>query len=39
LVEIEFRKGYVDGFWEERGYQERGNVFLEERFKNEGMSH
>ncbi|MCG2889086.1 MAG: sulfite oxidase-like oxidoreductase [Sulfolobales archaeon] len=39
LTEIEFRKDYVDGFWEERGYHERGNVFLEERFKNEGMSH
>jgi len=30
---IEFRESYVDGFWEALGYHERGNVFLEERFK------
>ncbi|MDT7887378.1 MAG: sulfite oxidase-like oxidoreductase [Desulfurococcales archaeon] len=24
---------YVDGYWEERGYHERGNVWIEERFK------
>lgn len=36
LTEIEFLKEYVDGYWEERGYHERGNVWEEERFK--GMS-
>ncbi len=30
---IEFRESYVDGFWEALGYHQRGNVFLEERFK------
>lgn len=30
---IEFRESYIDGFWEALGYHERGNVFLEERFK------
>ena len=39
LFGIEFRESYADGFWEERGYHERGNAFLEERFKGEGYSH
>ncbi|QIW23678.1 sulfite oxidase-like oxidoreductase [Sulfolobus sp. S-194] len=39
LTEVEFVKDYVDGFWEERGYHERGNVWEEERFKGEGYSH
>ncbi|MEM1930860.1 MAG: sulfite oxidase-like oxidoreductase [Sulfolobales archaeon] len=30
---IEFIDRYVDGYWEALGYHERGNVFLEERFK------
>jgi len=30
---IEFRENYLDGFWEALGYHQRGNVFLEERFK------
>jgi len=33
LVSIEFMKSYVDGYWEARGYHERGNVYLEERYK------
>jgi DMSO/TMAO reductase YedYZ molybdopterin-dependent catalytic subunit len=39
LTALEFREDYVDGFWEERGYHERGNAFLEERFKGQGMTH
>ncbi|MCF8884985.1 MAG: molybdopterin-dependent oxidoreductase [Nitrososphaerota archaeon] len=31
LKEIEFREDYVDGYWEERGYHQRGDVWLEER--------
>jgi DMSO/TMAO reductase YedYZ molybdopterin-dependent catalytic subunit len=30
---ITFLFEYVDGYWEALGYHERGNVFLEERFK------
>jgi len=33
LRAIEFRKDYTDGYWEALGYHERGNVWLEERFK------
>lgn len=33
LSEIHFIKDYIDGYWEERGYHERGNVWEEERFK------
>ncbi|MCS7146451.1 MAG: sulfite oxidase-like oxidoreductase [Nitrososphaerota archaeon] len=33
LSEIEFTDRYGDGFWEVYGYHERGNVWLEERFK------
>jgi DMSO/TMAO reductase YedYZ molybdopterin-dependent catalytic subunit len=36
LTEIELLKEYVDGYWEERGYNERGNVWEEERFKSWG---
>ncbi|MGC8563955.1 MAG: sulfite oxidase-like oxidoreductase [Fervidicoccaceae archaeon] len=34
LTGIEFKKDYSDGYWEALGYHERGNVWLEERFKN-----
>jgi len=34
LNRIEFLDEYVDGYWEERGYHKRGNVWNEERFKN-----
>jgi DMSO/TMAO reductase YedYZ molybdopterin-dependent catalytic subunit len=30
---IIFLNNYMDGYWEERGYHERGNVWEEERFK------
>ena len=33
LREMEFMERYADGYWEERGYHERGNVWLEERRK------
>ncbi len=33
---IELLKDYRDGYWEERGYNERGNVWYEERFKSWG---
>ncbi|MCS7095401.1 MAG: sulfite oxidase-like oxidoreductase [Thaumarchaeota archaeon] len=42
LNEIEFLSEYEDGFWErpENGaYHERGNVWIEERFKNPGGFH
>lgn len=38
LNRIEFIRDYVDGYWEAYGYHERGNVWLEERFK-EGGKH
>jgi len=34
LMKIEFMKDYEDGYWEARGYHERGNVADEERLKN-----
>ena len=33
LCKMEFMENYVDGFWEARGYHERGDVWREERFK------
>lgn len=33
VEEITFTDKYADGYWEALGYHERGNVFLEERFK------
>lgn len=33
LTKIEFMEDYEDGYWEARGYHERGNVTDEERFK------
>jgi len=33
LARIEFIENYEDGYWEARGYHERGNVSNEERFK------
>lgn len=33
LTRIVFMRGYEDGYWESLGYHERGNVWLEERFK------
>jgi DMSO/TMAO reductase YedYZ molybdopterin-dependent catalytic subunit len=39
LCTIEFIENYVDGYWEARGYHERGNVWLEERFKKTSDKH
>jgi len=39
LCMIEFIENYVDGYWEARGYHERGNVWLEERFKKTSDKH
>lgn len=36
LTEVELLTQYKDGYWEERGYNERGNVWNEERFKSWG---
>jgi DMSO/TMAO reductase YedYZ molybdopterin-dependent catalytic subunit len=36
---IEFIEKYVDGYWEARGYHERGNIWLEERFKKTSDKH
>ncbi len=36
---IEFIEKYIDGYWEARGYHERGNIWLEERFKNSSEKH
>jgi DMSO/TMAO reductase YedYZ molybdopterin-dependent catalytic subunit len=33
IERLVFIDHYVDGYWEERGYHERGNVWEEERFK------
>lgn len=33
VEELEFIEKYRDGYWEKRGYHERGNVWNEERFK------
>lgn len=33
LCKIVFARGYKDGYWEALGYHPRGNVILEERFK------
>lgn len=35
VSKIIFRENYIDGYWEALGYHERGNVWKEERFKNE----
>jgi DMSO/TMAO reductase YedYZ molybdopterin-dependent catalytic subunit len=39
LTTIEFTKEYRDGYWEAMGYHERGNAYLEERFKGIGGTH
>jgi DMSO/TMAO reductase YedYZ molybdopterin-dependent catalytic subunit len=36
LTEITLLDKYRDGFWEARGYHERGNIWEEERFKSWG---
>ena len=39
LTGIEFLPEYVDGYWENVGYHERGNIWDEERFKGQGGKH
>jgi DMSO/TMAO reductase YedYZ molybdopterin-dependent catalytic subunit len=39
LNKIVFIDSYIDGYWEARGYHERGNVWEEERFKGQGSKH
>ena len=39
LTEIEFLSEYKDGYWENFGYHERGNIWDEERFKGQGGKH
>ena len=39
LTGIEFLPVYVDGYWENVGYHERGNIWDEERFKGQGGKH
>jgi DMSO/TMAO reductase YedYZ molybdopterin-dependent catalytic subunit len=39
LTGIEFLAKYRDGYWENVGYHERGNVWDEERFKGQGGKH
>jgi len=39
LTTIEFTKQYRDGYWEAMGYHERGNAYIEERFKGIGGTH
>ena len=39
LIAIEFIAGYEDGYWENFGYHERGNIWNEERFKGQGGKH
>ena len=39
LTGIEFLSEYEDGYWENVGYHERGNIWDEERFKGQGGKH
>jgi DMSO/TMAO reductase YedYZ molybdopterin-dependent catalytic subunit len=39
LTGIEFLAEYHDGYWENFGYHERGNIWDEERFKGQGGKH
>ena len=39
LTSIEFLANYQDGYWENVGYHERGNIWDEERFKGQGGKH
>jgi DMSO/TMAO reductase YedYZ molybdopterin-dependent catalytic subunit len=39
LTGIEFLPEYEDGYWENVGYHERGNIWDEERFKGQGGKH
>jgi len=39
LTGIEYLPEYTDGYWENVGYHERGNIWDEERFKGQGGKH
>jgi len=39
LTGIEFLPEYEDGYWENVGYHERGNIWDEQRFKGQGGKH
>lgn len=39
LTGIEFLREYEDGYWENFGYHERGNIWDQERFKGQGGKH
>jgi DMSO/TMAO reductase YedYZ molybdopterin-dependent catalytic subunit len=39
LTGIEFLNEYEDGYWENFGYHERGNIWDQERFKGQGGKH
>jgi len=39
LTGVEFIREYEDGYWENFGYHERGNIWDQERFKGQGGKH
>jgi len=39
LTGVEFLREYEDGYWENFGYNERGNIWDQERFKGQGGKH
>lgn len=39
LTTVEFLHEYEDGYWENFGYHERGNIWDQERFKGQGGKH
>jgi len=39
LTGVEFLREYEDGYWENFGYHERGNIWDQERFKGQGGKH
>jgi len=39
LTGVEFLHEYEDGYWENFGYHERGNIWDQERFKGQGGKH
>ena len=39
LTAVEFLREYEDGYWENFGYHERGNIWDQERFKGQGGKH
>jgi len=39
LIELQFLPAYADGYWENFGYNERGDIWEEERFKGHEGKH